>query len=275
MTNSGVSTLDRPLTTPDEGGPPPTVRRYNFLGCPIDSYSFDQAIAEIIRRLTRSDSTNLVHFLNVAKIVKAQSDSRLRNALWDGDLVLADGKPLLPTGRPLGINLTTRVNGTDLMESLLAVCEEREFKVYFLGSKPEVIDQFVRSIRKKYVRLQISGYRNGYFSEEETRSVIKEINRTGPDVLLLGLGTPQKELFAFHHRHDLHVSIIQGVGGSFDVLAGSVKRAPRWMQDYGLEWFYRVIQEPRRLSWRYLSTNSRFIFMYAQHLLKCRRSKNH
>jgi len=263
-----VSTLGRHFTTPDEGGPLPTVRRYDFLGCPIDSYSFDQAIAEIFRRLIHSESTTLVHFLNVAKIVKAQTDTRLRNALWDGDLVLADGKPLLPTGRPLGINLTTRVNGTDLMESLLTLCEERGFKVYFLGSKPGVIDQFVRSIRKKYVRLQISGYRNGYFSEDKTHSIIKEINLAGPNVLFLGLGTPQKELFAFDHRHDLHVSIIQGVGGSFDVLSGLVKRAPRWMQDYGLEWLYRVIREPRRLSWRYLSTNSQFIFLYVKGLVK-------
>lgn len=218
-------------------------RRYDFLGSPIDSYSFDDAVHEIVKRIEEGNRTNLVHFLNAAKIVKARENIQLRDALWDGDFVLADGKPLLFFGRFLGIDLPTRVNGTDLMEKLLDLSDERGFRVYLLGAKQDVIEMCVSKIRQKHPNIDICGYRNGYFQECEVDSIIEAMNKSKPDIAFIGMGTPQKELFAHKNRAKLKVSIVEGVGGSFDVLAGLVSRAPVWMQRTGLEWFYRVIQE--------------------------------
>jgi len=244
------------------------------MGCPIDSYSFDEAVLEITSRIEDGNSTNLVHFLNVAKVVKAQKDSCLHAALWDGDLVLADGKPLLPAAQGLGITLPTRVNGTDLMEKLLEVCEKRHYKIYLFGAKQEVIEDCVRNIRKTYPNIQFAGYRNGYYAKNEIDGIIENINESHPDILFVGLGTPQKELFAYRYRNKFRVPIIQGAGGNFDVIAGFVKRAPKWMQIYGLEWLYRLLQEPRRLFWRYLSTNCKFMMIYAKQFLWRHKNNN-
>jgi len=232
------------------------------MGCPIDIYSFEEAVSAIISRITSDSPTTLVHFLNVAKIIKAQKNDHLRIALWGGDFVLADGKPLLFFGKGLGIILPTRVNGTDLMEKLIEVCAKKGFSIYLFGSKQLIIKKCVEVIRQKYKNIKIVGYRNGYFRSEEVDEIISKINDSNPDIVFIGLPSPHKELFAYENKAKFMVPIIQGVGGSFDVLAGFVNRAPKWMQNYGLEWLYRVLQEPKRLFWRYLSTNTKFLLLY-------------
>lgn len=244
-----------------------TIRRENLMGCPIDVLSFDETIIEIIRRIKEKKATSVVHFLNVAKIVKARKNIQLQKALWDGDLVLADGKPLLPFARRLGIYLSSRVNGTDLMEKLMAVSEKEKFRIYLLGAKQDILERCVKNIRKKHPNIQIVGYRNGYFSKNKIKDIIQQINTSHPDLLFIGMGTPQKELFAYENKDKLRVSIVQGAGGNFDVFAGLTKRAPKWMQNYGLEWLYRILQEPRRLFWRYFSTNLAFLMIYVKQIL--------
>ncbi len=103
---------------------------------------------------------------------------------------------------------------------------------------------------------------------DETKDIIDKINRAKPDILFIGIPTPLKELFAYENRANLKVPMVQGVGGSFDVLAGLVQRAPVWMQEWGLEWFFRVLQEPKRMFWRYLSTNTEFLILYLQNIIK-------
>jgi N-acetylglucosaminyldiphosphoundecaprenol N-acetyl-beta-D-mannosaminyltransferase len=242
-------------------------RRYDFLGCPIDDYSFDEVVSEIIRRIKEKKRTNLVHFLNVSKIVKARKNKQLQQTLWAGDFVLADGKPLLPFGRLLGISLPTRVNGTDLMEKLLEISAEEGFRVYLLGAKQEVIEKCVIKIRRKHPKINICGYRNGYFQEDEVGAITEAINKSKADIAFIGMGTPQKEFFAHQNRAKLTVPIVEGVGGSFDVLGGFVTRAPVWMQQAGLEWFYRVLQEPKRMFWRYFYTNTIFFIIFLKYLI--------
>lgn len=242
--------------------------RYSFMGCPIDSHSFDQATYEIVTKIKQRSKTSLVHFLNVAKVVKARRDQCLMKALWDGDLVLTDGKPLLFFGKFLGIQLATRVNGTDLMEQLLEVSEKEGFGVYLLGARNEILQKCVANIKIRYPNINIVGYRNGYFRNSDASTIIKEVNRVQPDILFIGMGTPQKEIFSFYNRDKFSVPIIQGVGGSFDVLAGEAKRAPKWMQCYGLEWFFRILQEPKRMFWRYLSTNTIFLVSFFPHAIR-------
>jgi len=238
------------------------------MNSPIDIYSFDEAIQEIEKRIKRGGKTCIVHFLNVGKIVKATHDVELLDALWDGDFVLADGKPLLVFGSLLGVHLRTRVNGTDLMEKLLEISESEGFNVFLLGATQLALEKCIKNIIDKYPDIQIVGYRNGYFKSEEIDEIIETINKSKTDILFIGMSTPQKELFAFNYRAKLQVPVIQGVGGSFDVIAGLVKRAPKWMQTYGLEWLYRVIQEPKRMFWRYFLTNSLFLLLYVKFLYK-------
>ncbi|MBW1699636.1 MAG: WecB/TagA/CpsF family glycosyltransferase [Deltaproteobacteria bacterium] len=245
----------------------PVTSRHDFLGCPIDSLSFEEVVSEVTARITSGSPTSLIHFLNVAKIVKAQRDDRLREALWEGDFVVADGKPLLCFGRGLKIAIPTRVNGTDLMEKLIEVSDKRGFSIYLFGAEQNVVEKCVEKIKQKYPNIRIAGYRNGYFCDDEINGIICDINESSSDILFIGLPTPKKEFFAYDNRTKLKVPIVQGVGGSFDVLAGSVNRAPKWMQNYGLEWLYRILQEPRRLFWRYLSTNIKFLWIYFKQIL--------
>jgi len=240
------------------------IKRFKIIGCPIDNYSFDDAIRKIVRSAKCVDRPTLIHFLNVAKIVKAQSNENLCNALWDGDLVLADGKPLLPLARNLGIYLPTRVNGTDLMEKLIEICENEELSIYFLGARQDIIKKFVDKMQSKHPNLIIAGYRNGYFEDNELDIIIEHINLANPNILFVGMGTPQKELFAYENKGRLKVPVIQGVGGSFDVVSGVIRRAPKWMQNWGMEWAFRVYNEPKRLFWRYLSSNTVFMVLYTK-----------
>ena len=241
-------------------------RRCDLMGCPIDSYSLDEAKSEIARLMKGERSTHLVHFLNAAKIVKARRSRVLLKALWDGDLILADGKPIAPAARLLGLHVPVRIAGIDLMKQLLGICERDGHSIYLLGARQEVLERCVRNIIKRHPHIRIAGYRNGYFSQGETGDVVRQINMSNANILFVGLGTPQKELFAFENRDKLQVQVVQGSGGSFDIIAGLTKRAPAWMQEVSLEWLYRVVLEPRRLFWRYFSTNSIFIAILVKYV---------
>ena len=244
--------------------------RVDFMGSPLDTYTFQGAVEEIARRMRQKASTSLVNFLNVAKVVKARSSPELREILWDGDLVLADGKPLLPFGRGLGLRVPERIAGVDLMMELVKVSSREGFRIYLLGAKRDVLEACCRNLERLHPGLVIAGCRDGYFRPGEVDQVIEEINQARPDILFVGMGTPQKERFAFEHRKKLRVPVVQGSGGTFDVIAGITKRAPRWMQAMGLEWFYRVLQEPRRLFWRYFSTNLAFLLLFVRTLFRRR-----
>jgi N-acetylglucosaminyldiphosphoundecaprenol N-acetyl-beta-D-mannosaminyltransferase len=147
---------------------------------------------------------------------------------------------------------------------LLQLAADEGYSIYLLGARQDVLEQCVGVIRKRHPSIKIAGYRNGYFKPGEFGTIIKTVNTAKPDLLFLGMGSPMKERFAFENRENLRVPIVQGVGGSFDVIAGIVKRAPLWMQRWGIEWLFRVIQEPRRMFWRYLTTNSIFLWLLAR-----------
>jgi N-acetylglucosaminyldiphosphoundecaprenol N-acetyl-beta-D-mannosaminyltransferase len=232
----------------------------------VDRLSFEDATREISRRIESSTPTHVV-FVNAAKVVKYARDRSLRNAMDNAGLLLADGVPVVWASRLLGVPLPGRVNGTDLMERLVALAAEHGHSVYFLGATDEVIASAITAFRRRYPALKVAGFHNGYFAPSDVPRLLDEINRSGAQMLFLGMGTPQKELWGDSVRAQLRVPICQGVGGSFDVVAGLVKRAPLWMQHCGAEWLYRLLQEPRRLARRYLETNTIFIWMVLRCLL--------
>jgi N-acetylglucosaminyldiphosphoundecaprenol N-acetyl-beta-D-mannosaminyltransferase len=144
------------------------------------------------------------------------------------------------------------------MSALLAMSEREGFRPYILGATPEVLEKACAVIRSKHPGLRLAGAHHGYFSDDQAPRLVAEIRASEPDLLFVAMSTPRKEQFLHRYRDELGAPFMMGVGGSIDVMAGVVKRAPGWMQRSGLEWLFRVVQEPRRMWRRYLSTNSAF-----------------
>lgn len=229
--------------------------RTNFLGSPIDLLTFDQTVAAAIEAvLTRKQTQHVA--LNVAKLVKMRRDPELRRDVMESDIIGIDGAGIVWGARALGIQVPERVAGIDLMERLLALCSVQHFRPYLLGARKSVLEKTIENAHRYWPGLVLAGYRDGYFAEEEEADIVEDIRRNAPDCLFIALPTPRKERFLHRYRDALAVPFIMGVGGSFDVLAGEVSRAPRSIQNAGLEWLYRVYQEPKRMWWRYLSTNA-------------------
>ncbi|HOW72106.1 MAG TPA: WecB/TagA/CpsF family glycosyltransferase [Phycisphaerae bacterium] len=210
----------------------------------------------------------MIGVVNAAKIVNMRRDVLLRESVCSSDLVLADGMAVVWASRLLGQSLPERVAGIDLFESLLGVADREGWSVYFLGARQEVLENLVRAVQVRYPGVMVAGCRNGYFDEDEAESVATTIRNAQPDLLFVGMSPPKKELFLANYGRRMGVPVCHGVGGSFDVLAGKTKRAPVLWQLVGLEWFYRVLQEPSRLWRRYLVTNLVFAWLVACALVR-------
>ena len=183
---------------------------------------------------------------------------------------MADGTPVVWTSRLAGLPLPERVTGVDLTARLLAEGSARGLSVYFLGARREVVDALVRVCRRDYPGLRVVGWRDGYFGAADHAGIVSEISRLAPHMLFVGMPSPFKETWCERHREALGVPIIVGVGGTFDVLAGYVRRAPHLFQAVGMEWFWRLAMEPRKMWKRYLRTNTEFLSLAAKDVYRLR-----
>ena len=228
------------------------------LGCAIDRVDMDEAVRRCDGFIR--DGSFCQHMaVNAAKLVSMRRDFTLREITAGCALVTADGQAVVWAARLLGDPLPGRVAGIDLMNRLFALGEESGYSVYILGARAEVLEQAVSVIRARHPRLRIAGYRDGYYPDADEESVAAEIRAASPDMLFVAMSSPRKEYFLGEHGAALGVPFVMGVGGSIDVLAGATRRAPVWMQKAGLEWLYRLLQEPRRLLRRYAVTNAIFV----------------
>ena len=241
--------------------------RVKVLGTPIDLLSMEETVARA-RGAMRRKAPIVQVSMNVAKLVNMRRDPELRDDVLSSDIISADGMGVVMAGRLLGLQLRDRVAGIDLMMALLALCAGEGFRPYFLGATEEVVRRAAMSATEKFPGLGLAGAHHGYFGPEQERAIIEEIKAADPDCLFVGMPTPRKERFLRRQRAALNVPFVMGVGGSFDVLAGQVARAPHWMQSKGLEWVYRVYQEPRRMWWRYARTNAVFGCLLAGALMR-------
>jgi N-acetylglucosaminyldiphosphoundecaprenol N-acetyl-beta-D-mannosaminyltransferase len=230
----------------------------NILGIAVSSFTMEDLLG-IIDISIASRQHLLMGVVNAAKIVNARKDVDLMRSIKQADLVLADGTPIVWLSRLLGTPLPQRLAGIDIMYRMLERASEQRYRVYFLGAKTDVVQRVVAITATQYPNLIVAGYRDGYFSDGEDSAVAQEIKESRSDILLVAMPSPRKENFLAKWYGFMQVPACHGVGGSFDVMAGLTKRAPRWMQNCGLEWFYRLIQEPRRMWKRYLVTNTVFI----------------
>jgi N-acetylglucosaminyldiphosphoundecaprenol N-acetyl-beta-D-mannosaminyltransferase len=239
--------------------------RKEFLGVPIDAMTFEEVTAQAVDAMRSRRLTQHVA-LNVAKFVKLHHDPDLRRDVVESHIVGVDGMGIVWGARALGIDVPERVPGVDLMFRLLEICAEEGFRPYFFGARPSVLEMAVDRARQRWPALVVAGYRDGYQGAKDEFAVVAAIRRSGADCLFIGLPTPNKERFLHVHRHRLGVPFIMGVGGGIDILAGHVARAPTLVQRFGLEWLYRIYQEPQRMWWRYLSTNAAFAVMMGRAL---------
>lgn len=213
--------------------------------------------------------------VNAGKMVALQNDKELRQGVNEADLINADGQAVIWASKMLGKPLKERVAGIDLFTNLLELAKEKNYKVYLLGAKQEVLEKLEEIIHQKYGAEIIAGKHHGYFSKEEEPQLVENISKSGANMLFVAMSSPKKEIFLHKHRQALQaVNFIMGVGGSFDVISGKTKRAPLWMQSSGLEWFYRFLQEPRRMWKRYLVGNTKFIYLVFKEKLQSKDKAN-
>ena len=232
----------------------------DLFGVPIHAATRAEAVS-VCESAVDADTYLLVGVINVAKLVTLQENRELREAVSDADLVVADGMGVVWASKILGKPLPERVAGIDLFLDLIASAERRDNSVFLLGAEQDVLDECARVLRETHPSLDICGTRNGYFDSAEAQNVAEQIAESGANMLFVAMPSPQKETFLSQYGESLGVSVCHGVGGSFDVVAGKVQRAPEAWQRWGAEWLFRLIQEPRRMWKRYLTTNSAFAWM--------------
>ena len=237
-----------------------------LFGMYMDPLRMDDVV-ERCRTAIQTRRRMLVGVLNAAKVVNLRRNPLLRNSLIECDLIVADGQSVVWASRLLGRPLPERIAGIDLFVRLLGLADAEERSIAILGAKPEVLASMERVIRARFPKVRIVYSHHGYFSTDEADGIAKDIRNSQADMLFLGMVSPKKEIFLGTYGATLGVPVLHGVGGSFDVLAGLTRRAPLSWQKLGLEWAYRVLQEPRRLWWRYLSTNTSFLQLIARELV--------
>lgn len=244
-------------------------RRIDFLGVPLDPLDMEETVAVIDSALAQR--VRLQHVVvNVSKLIGMRRDADLHRDVVESDLINIDGMGIVWGARLMGLPVPARVAGIDLMDRVLALCAERGYRPYILGARPAVLEQAVANIRRRHPDIDIAGWRDGYFKREEEEAVVDAIRASRADCLFVAMSSPMKERFTQLYRDRMGVSFLMGVGGSIDVMAGITRRAPHWMQQAGLEWLYRVLQEPRRMWRRYLVTNSVYLGLLTRELLRAR-----
>lgn len=220
--------------------------RVEVLGAPVDCVDMDGALAAIDEMISGSRA-QAVLAINPEKVIKAQSDPVLRELLWNAGLLIPDGIGVVYAVRLLKRQRIERVPGADLMPAICARAAHRGYKVFLFGASREVIEKAVVILAARYPGLVIAGYHHGYVEESGMSLVVDAINVSGANVLFVGLGSPRQELWILQYLPQLrHVRVCQGVGGTFDVISGRVRRAPVLFRRANLEWFYRLITDPRR-----------------------------
>ena len=244
--------------------------KINFLNIPIDALTMQETIQKV--EVTIEEKKSIHHtVVNACKISKMHNDSELMESVLAADIINADGQSVIWSANFFKKVLPERVAGIDLMQALVKLSAEKGYKCFFLGAAEEVVSKLVELYKTQYSDNIIAGYRNGFFNKSEEEGIANEITESGANILFVAMSSPLKENFLNEHKEQFKkINFIMGVGGSFDVISGKVKRAPLWMQKNGLEWLYRVSQEPNRMWKRYLFGNTKFIWLVLKDYFKAK-----
>ena len=246
-------------STRDEGIP-----RIDLFGIPVAQINLDGLLAYFAGSLRAearpAPRTRLIAYANAHSCNLFLQDEEYRRALCAADLIYTDGNGPRLAAWMSGQWLPRRMTSADWYPALCALCAREGFRLYLLGAGPGVAAQAAQRLKCDFPDLQILGSRDGYFSATQEAAVLQEIHNAKPDLLILGMGSPRQEIWMARHRQALHVPVIWGAGGLLDYIAGTTRRAPRWMRKLALEWLGRMLIEPRRLAPRYLHDLPWFLF---------------
>jgi N-acetylglucosaminyldiphosphoundecaprenol N-acetyl-beta-D-mannosaminyltransferase len=231
-------------------------KRIYILGSLIDKVDTKEALQRI-EQFIQEGTPHQIITANAEIIYRGYQDKKLSRTLNKAHLVTADGAGVVWATRYLNDPVQERVTGIDLLHAICKKSQEKGWKLYFLGAAPGVAEKAVLKVLETYPKCQVVGYENGYFSPEEEPRIIENIKKVQPDILFVAMGAPKQDFWIREHLQELDIPVCMGVGGSFDVLAGNVERAPEWMQKRGLEWLFRLYKEPKR--WRRMLALPRFV----------------
>jgi len=224
------------------------LKKLKILDLYVDCLTMEETIETISEHISSGDKMHHT-VVNAMKYIDMRKNPELFDSVLNADLVSADGQFVVLVSKLYKNSIPERVTGCDLMQQLIPVAFEKKFKIYFLGAEDDVVKKVVNLYSEEYSPDIIAGYRSGFFSEKEEKGIIKEINNSGANILFVAMGSPRQELFIRKHKKEIlkSVNLLMGVGGSFDVVAGKVKRAHDFFQNNGMEWLYRVMKQPSRI----------------------------
>lgn len=242
-------------------------RRIEILGTIVDVLTTQQTLV-LVEQYIRTKTPLHLMGVNADKINEVNRNDRLKKIVNNCGVINADGASVVLASRFLKKTLPERIAGIDLMQELICLSQKKGYKIYLLGAKQEVVQKTAKVLNEKYPNLKIVGIHNGYFEEREWKERSKEIKESNADIVFVGITSPLKEYLVDFLQKDGNNCVFMGVGGSFDVLSGNIKRAPMWMQKFSLEWLFRMLQEPRRLFKRYMIGNSTFIYAILKEKVK-------
>jgi N-acetylglucosaminyldiphosphoundecaprenol N-acetyl-beta-D-mannosaminyltransferase len=246
--------------------------RVSLFGLSIDNLTMDETL-DRVEAFVAAGSVHQHVAINVDKIVKSHRDPELRAIINACDLASPDGQPVVWASRLLGHPLKGRVAGIDLMIGLFARAEEHGHRIYLLGARPDVVRDVVDRLHRDHPALVVAGARDGYWDPSDEEAVAAEIEAAHPDLLFVAIPSPRKEQFLSAWKARIRAPFVMGVGGSFDVYAGRISRAPAWMRRIGLEWLFRMAKEPRKMWRRYLIDDLAFAPILLQELRTRRRRR--
>lgn len=230
------------------------MKKINFLNITVDNVTMKEAI-EQIEILIKKKKNSYVVTPNLDHIIQLEKDKEFQNVYKNADLVLTDGKPLIWISKLLGTPIKEKISGSDLFPYICKLAANRGFSVFMLGAADGVAKKATDNLKVKYPDLRISGFYSPKFGfendKDELENVIRVVKKSSPDILVVGLGAPKQEKFIYNFKDTLNVPLSLGLGATIDFEAGTVKRAPKWMQKIGLEWLFRITQDPKRLMKRY------------------------
>jgi len=234
--------------------------RIELMNCLIDDLSMAETVQKVEDFIVEGTPHQHV-VVNVDKIVKANRDPELLRIINGCELINVDGMPVVWAARFLGKRVKERVAGIDLFKSLVERAAQKGWRLFFLGARTEVIRKVVMGFQAQYPGLRVVGWQDGYWDQVGEADLVERIRQARPDILFVAISSPKKEQFLGQYARKLSIPFAMGVGGSFDVLAGKVRRAPLWMQRSGMEWFFRFLQEPRRMFYRYFVDDPYFLVL--------------
>lgn len=241
--------------------------RYNFLGLNFSKHSMDEVLREL-EHFIRTAKPHMISTITAELAVRANEDKDLKRIYNNADLLTIDSFIVYYAACLFRKSAARPVHATRLAFKFLPIMNQKEYSLYILGAKNDIVDRAVENIKQTYPKVKIAGFHHGYFDFNNDSEVVEDIKSKHPDVLFVGMSSPLKEIFISRNLKKMSVPVCLSVGGGVDIIAGKSRLAPLWVSKMGLEWVYRLVQEPGRMWKRYLVTNTKFVLLLMKEIFR-------